>query len=354
MVLLETCKKHNITFLKSTGCPLCKQEQVKALEDIKPEQRLRTPSDLDVPVHVVCPPIFQEIYVDNNIYMEELDEKIKKKFSIDALFRQWYDFISVLSQYALVLTLPPNPTLQDLVWCNQALYLPHIDELTCVISNFKAEGRQPESDVMEWFLQEMGYKTYRIPKPDWFFEGFPDMKWLKDNIYIAGFGERTTEESLDWISQKFDCNIIKLAHTDEYLYHADTCFCILAPDKVMAVIPSCDKKQLRVLEKYAEVIPIEDKKLGEYCITNNVVVGYTIMAGTYIDMFEPDSEDWIIEMKKIEKLQEISVNYGYDLLLFEIGQFLAQGAGLSCVTMCLNYTDKQSMQFWSETTNGKK
>ena len=127
-MLLETCRKHNITYLKSVGCPLCKQEQVKSLEDIKPEQRLRTPSDLDIPVHVVCPPIFQEIYVDNNIYMEELDEKIKKKFSIDALFRQWYDFVSVLSQYALVLTLPPNPTLQDLVWTNQAVYLPHVDE----------------------------------------------------------------------------------------------------------------------------------------------------------------------------------------------------------------------------------
>jgi len=662
----------------------------KALEDIKVEDRLRTPSDLDVPVFVVCPPIIQGISVENNVYMQELTEEQRKLLNVDELVAQWMNVVRILSMEALVLTLPPNPLLQDLVWVNSFVYLPHVDEPTCIISSFKAEGREPESDLAEWFLNEMGYKTYRPPNPEWTFEGEPCMKYLYDNIYICSYGERTSPEALDWIAEKFDCRLIKLGreseicydskteiltldgwkffwqlseddlvatfnpetgnieyqkpiklikinysgdvyhfngkrmdlrvtadhyvfrsadprkglssfkfikaknfrigssqyisflcagdfdvedpkeieiagkkfdykdivrllawyisegscgqdsifisqydknnlneiqelvsrlglsyslnekgiiiyshsfaefvvsncgktsrskrvplfiklsssetirefveilvkgdgdkrirkfdyrrkkeyncytmtyytcskqladdvqelcvkcglrskvrkvfrinsinylgNLEEYVvdidynktyctgcvrenlevervsneefydvsvpkyhllvvrrngcvcissnsYHGDTIFCPISPTKVMVVIPSADKKALKELERFAEIIPIEDAALGEFCITNNIPVGYKILAGTYIELFEPNSEEWKIERKKIDVLEEISAENGYDLILFDVSQFYLFGAALSCVASRLNYIDRLPMKEWSK------
>ena len=351
-MFLKYCKKHDIYHLLSE-CPVCKSERtVKSLDDVDIRKRLKTFSDLDIPVLVMCPPIIQKLYIDNNVWMEQFDEQMKKYFSYEKLFLQWYQIWQTLSMEALCLTLPADPTLQDTPWVNSFVWLPHVEEPTIVLSNFKAEGRSREIDIAKTFLETCGYKTYQIPDPEWFFEGFPDLKWLYDNIYVAGFGERTTEQALDWIAEKFDCKIIKVARTTPENYHADTVLCPISPTKVMCVIPDCDKKALKELEKYAEIIPIEDKKLGEYCITNNIVIGYTIYAGTYLDVFEPDTEDWEIEMRKLEKLQEIAINHGYDLVVFETGQFLAFGAALSCTATPLNYGNQwTSQKVWSEYGN---
>ena len=714
--MIKQCEKCNAFYNTKLyeSCPVC----LKSLSDVDITKRLRTPSDLDVPVLVMCPPVIQKIYVDNNPFMEEQESSEKKDFDFDKLMQQWLIIYQTLASRYLVLTLPPNPLLQDLTWTNQAAYLPHVDEPTCVISNFRAEGRQPESDIMEWFLQEMGYKTYRIPDPDWYWEGEPccfdeeteiltdegwkyfkdltgkekvltyipekgilkwqrpiafykkyvnelvvfensnlqiktsrdhvhfvrksdgktydfmkaedlveyshfgipiilgdfipekeptekvvipavkynnnmkpedlafeledwvkfmawflsegyvkydenrkqyqvwitqsreansekyeeiyqlltkmgfnvartenalvinsktlahylkqfgkahhkyipkdikelppkylkifintfvkgdgclygesagnrkgkwrkisstskrliddlqeialkcgipchvkkvkyerggcisgrtikgfegyelvfrhsfnhyvrksfnirtdrtgyskvyiektnvyvpvydvevpeghvlvvrrngwpflsgNCKFLRDNIYIGSYGMRTTEEALNWIAEKFDAKIIKVGIETEHNYHGDTIFCPISPTKVMIVIPFSDKKGLRELEKYAEIIPIEDQNLGKFCITNNVVIGYTIYAGTYIEELEPNTEEWEIEMKKIETLEMISAENGMDLVLFDISTFDDFGAALSCTVMRLNYPDRKSIDKWEN--YGKK
>ena len=343
--MLLKCEQCGFIYNKTlnTQCPVCS----KLLSDVDITKRLRTPSDLDAPVFLMTPPIFQKVFIDNNVFMEE-DANLVKDFSVDKLFSQWFEIYQVVTQYALVLTPPPNPLLQDMVWSNQTLYLPHVEEPTCVISNFKAEGRDPETDIVETFLQEMGYKTYRIPDPEWTFEGQPDCHYLKDNIYLAGYGERTTEQALDWIAEKFDANIIKLGKTSDRVYHFDEACCVLSEDKVMLGIPFVDKKALKEVEKYAEVIPIEDKDVIEFCITNNIAIGWTIFAGTYIDVFEPDTEEYEIEMKKIEMLEKITFDNGFDLIMFEIGQFLKQGAALSCCFTRLNYSDRKYQSYYKD------
>jgi len=342
--MMYICDKCNAVYT-TEKCPFCTE---KSLSDVDVSKRLRTPSDLDVTVLVMSPPIIQKVFVDNNVFMEEDEELIGNKFSVDKLFNQWFEIYQVISQYALILTLPPNPLLQDLVWVNQFLYLPHVEEPTCIISNFAAEGRDPESDIAENFLAEMGYKTYRIPDPEWTFEGEPDCRYLKDNIYLAGYGERTCEEALDWIAEKFDAKIIKLGKTTDFVYHFDEACCVLSEDKVMVATPYVDKKALKEVEKYAEIIPVEDKDVIEFCIMNNLVIGYTIFAGTYIDIFEPDTEEFNIEMKKIETLEQIAFDNGFDLVMFEIGQFMKQGAALSCCFAHLNYADRKYQSYYKE------
>jgi len=296
-------------------------------------------------------------HVNNTIYSVVIN--VNRKFSEispDRVFVEDYEGyvydVTVPKYHILLVRRNGKACFSGNCWVNSFVWLPHVEEPTIVLSNFKAEGRSREIDIAKTFLETCGYKTYQIPDPEWFFEGFPDLKWLYDNIYVAGFGERTTEQALDWIAEKFDCKIIKVARTTPENYHADTVLCPISPTKVMCVIPDCDKKALKELEKYAEIIPIEDKKLGEYCITNNIVIGYTIYAGTYLDVFEPDTEDWEIEMRKLEKLQEIAINHGYDLVVFETGQFLAFGAALSCTATPLNYGNQwTSQKVWSEYGN---
>ena len=347
------CKSYFVT----KECPYCK----KSLNDISISERLRTPSDLDLPVFVVAPPIIQSIYVENNSYMEDIEKQfgkpINELFNPDELMRQWFDIYTTISQEALLLTLPPNPLLQDEVWVNSFVYLPHLDEPTCVISNFKAEGRDPEADLVEWYLKEMGYKTYRIPNPEWTFEGEPTLKHIRENIYIGSYGDRTTREALEWIEKKFDCKIIYLGNEQfEYpsganAYHGDCIFCPISVDKVMVVKDACFKDGLKELEKYVEIIPIEDNNLGEFCITNNVVVGYTIYAGTYIELYNPDDEEFKIELKKIDTLENIAANNGFDIVVFDISQFMWFGAALSCCFARLNYFDRTHNELWVQYGN---
>lgn len=344
------CKKCNAIFVGDT-CPFC---GTKSLEDIK--ERVKTPSDLDIPIFLMCPPIQAEIRFLNNEWMEDVaKEEGEIKVDLDLFTKQWLDLYTLLSQEALVLTLPPKPGLQDLTFVNSFVYLPHVDIPTCIVSNFRAEGREPEADVADWFLAECGYQTYRIPNLDWHFEGEAELKYLRDNIYIGHVGVRTDEEALDWIAKTFDANIIKIRHNDdkeamEYLYHGDCIYFPITPNDVILCTDVVDKKSIKELEKVANVIPVS-KELAYQGICNSISVGYTIYNADNSDAFEVDSDDFKIEMQKNDTLVEIASQFAMEVVFVSLTEALKLGALLSCMVSRLNYSDKFIIAKWFEYGN---
>ena len=95
----------------------------------------------------------------------------------------------------------------------------------------------------------MGFKV--IPCP-YLFEGEAELKYLRDNIYIGGYGIRSEKESYDWMASEFDMNIIPLELTDPYNYHLD-CTISLSPGEYNCSYGSLYKARNQATRKCSRV-----------------------------------------------------------------------------------------------------
>jgi len=147
--------------------------------------------------------------VRNNIWMEEYTAKdivVNKEKAIREIW-EVYSFLSSQG-FVYLLPTPDDCRLQDLVFvANNGIVLEHLEEETYIASNFRVSNRRGEEIVASKFFEQMGFKV--IPCP-YLFEGEAELKYLRDNIYIGGYGIRSEKESYDWMASEFDMNIIPL------------------------------------------------------------------------------------------------------------------------------------------------
>lgn len=315
----------------------------KSNEEKNNKEEILTPSNINMPVFVMAPPIHAKFF-PNNAWMYELQEDTN--INIEKFMFEWYSLYELLSHEGLVLTFPPKPNLQDLVYVNSFLYLPHIkDENICIISRFKANGRKGEEEVAEKFLTDCGYVCYKPPE-GYYFEGEPEARYLKDNIYLGAYGERTSKEALEWIEANFGCIILKLGKTGPKNFHGDCIFFPITPNDVIVDIKNVDKKELSKLENYANVIPV-DEDIALYGICNSISVGFTVFTADNRDAFN-NKEELNIEIKKLDKIAEIASNLGMEVVYVPLTEALKMGALLSCCVARLNYADKYSLLVWNK------
>jgi len=310
-----------------------------------------TLSDLNVPVFVMCPPIHAQFQIANNVWMEEYQKNGQAKINIEKFVYEWSCLYSALAQEGIVMTFPTVEGLQDLTFVNSFAYLPHIKEpKTCIISRFKAEGRQPEEQVAYDFLTKCGYTCYQPPK-GYYWEGEACLKYLRDDIYISSYGVRNTKEALDWIARNFECQVIKLCQETEELYHTDCLVFPITPFDVLVAVKHADKSELKKLENVANIIPIEDEGLLEVGIMNSIAVGYTVYTSDNDLAFKGQRDLIDLEKKKRETMCKIAANLGMEVIFIPFTEALKLGAMPSCCVTRLNYADKYQMILWKEGIN---
>lgn len=273
--------------------------------------------------------------IPNNKWMKKLSPK-ERIVDTDKAMAQFYQMYSLFSQEVLVYLLPPKDGLQDQVYItNAGVVLPHLDK-TIILSNFKAKGRPGEEKELKEFVSKMGYKTMACP---FNFEGEAELKWVKDNIYIGGYGgaeKRTNILSLVWIEKNFDTKIIKVEETDPLTYHLD---CSVFPINSSKIICNSDLIKgdiLKQIEKIAEVIPIT-KKEAQYGLTNSLRIGSIIYNASDIKDLKLDDEDYEFQKQKNEKLEKICRDVGLELIFINLSEFNKSGAALSCCILHLTY-----------------
>lgn len=183
---------------------------------------IKTPSQIKIPAFLMNFPFTLTVEDANNVWMEELKEE-DRKIDYDKAFVQWMDLYNYIASAGLVYVLPSTGEFQDQVYvANLGIYLPHISDPTVIISNFKSVPRQGEDKVGSLFFKLMRYRVFQ-PETTW--EGEADLKYLRDNIYVGGYGIRTDPATYKWMAKKFDMEIIPVRMSDDYLYHFD-CLCI--------------------------------------------------------------------------------------------------------------------------------
>ena len=273
----------------------------------------------------MCPPYYLSTSIPNNQWMVDLDEE-SRRIDIDIALKQFYDLYSILTQYAFVYLIPPKEGLQDQVYIvNAGIVLPHMDK-TAIISKFRAEGREGEEKVFQRFLEELDFDCYQCP---YYFEGEAELKWLHDNVFVGGYGIRSSKKALEWIENNFDAKVIKLRETDPYLYHLDCWVFPISNDYVLisSSIPVSVKEEIK---KESEVIEVP-YELNFQGITNSFRAGFTVFNANNISAFTEDKEALYWEKKKNEMLQEICSSLGLELYFVELTEYLKSGALLSCM-----------------------
>ena len=295
-----------------------------------------TPSQLHLQSYVMNFPFSLSTSDPNNIWMQELSDE-ELQINRPKAYKQFMDLYNFMSGQSLVYLLPSEGNFQDQVYvANLGLYLPHIkDENHILLSNFTSDPRKGEELVGQKFFNQMGYQTHVSPYK---WEGEADIKYLYDNVYIGGYGIRSNIKTYEWMEENFDMNIIKVAMTDEYLYHLDCSIFALNNDQTLIATELFDYEELRTIERHTEIIPIDtEDALGG--MTNSVRMGNMILCASNISEMKKTHEYYEAEKHKIESLEKICSDAGMEPVIFNLSEYMKSGAMLSCMVMHLNRVD---------------
>ena len=295
-----------------------------------------TPSQLQVPSYVMNFPFTLDTSNPNNIWMQELspDELAINK---GKAYKQFLDLYNFLGGASLTYLLPSAGNFQDLVYvANLGIYLPHIkDSNNIILSNFTSEPRQGEENVGKPFFDLMGYNTHMCPDK---WEGEADLKYLHDNVYIGGYGIRSSKNSYDWMEEQFDMNVVKLEMVDEYLYHLDCSIFPLSKDKTLVCTELFTPEEIKQIDNVTEIIDVDVD--DAYCgMTNSVRLGNMILCASNISELKITDELYDGEKHKIASLEKICAREGMEPVIFNLSEYMKSGAMLSCMIMHLNYVD---------------
>jgi len=296
-----------------------------------------TPSQLHLQSYVMNFPFSLSTSDPNNIWMQELSDE-ELQINRPKAYKQFMDLYNFMAGQSLVHLLPSEGNFQDQVYvANLGLQLPHIkDENHILLSNFTSDPRKGEELVGEKFFQQMGYKTHISPFK---WEGEADIKYLYDNVYIGGYGIRSNIKTYEWMEKEFDMNIIKVAMTDEYLYHLDCSIFPLNNDKTLVCTELFDPEEIKQIEQHTEIINVDvEDALGG--MTNSVRMGNMVLCASNISELKKSHEYYEGEKHKIESLEKICANEGMEPVIFNLSEYMKSGAMLSCMVMHLNRVDQ--------------
>jgi N-dimethylarginine dimethylaminohydrolase len=295
-----------------------------------------TPSNLPIQSYLLNFPFTLSTEDHNNIWMQEMSPS-ELQINKPKAYRQFMDLYNFLAGNSLVYLLPSEGNFQDQTYvANLGIHLSHLDNKnTIVLSNFSSEPRIGEEKVGETFFKQMGYETIKSPYK---FEGEADLKHLYGKYYIGGYGIRSNIRTYDWMEENFDMEILKLAMTDEYLYHLDCSIFPLNTNKTLICTELYDAIELKQLENLTDIVDINlDDALGG--ITNSVRLGNMILCSSNILELSKNNEDYILEKNKINTLENICSEEGMEPVIFNLSEFMKSGALLSCLVMHLNRVD---------------
>jgi len=282
-------------------------------------------SSLRKPVFVMCPPIYISNEIKNNKWMEEDNSTI----DVGRALFQWNNLYELMTTDAIVYLLAPNPNLQDQTFINSFVVLAHRPDVA-ILSNFRAAGRAGEEREAAGLLTRLGFKAYQAPP---YFEGFPDLKWLHDNIYVAGYGERSTLKTQQYLADVFDYKIIPV-RTSPYLYHLDCLFFKLSDEYAIVAVDDIPKEAVKEISREIEILPADHNDAMQG-ICNSIRLRRIIINASNED--ELEGEDRKIEVAKNEKLKQYAELAGMEVVFVNLSEFLKSGALASCLVAPLNY-----------------
>ncbi|RLG90219.1 MAG: hypothetical protein DRO36_06495 [Candidatus Hecatellales archaeon] len=284
---------------------------------------------LQKPAFVMCPPVYLSNKIRNNKWMEEDNSTI----NVGRALFQWNNLYELMTTDAIVYLLAPNPNLQDQTYINSFVVLAHEPDIA-ILSNFRAAGRAGEEREAASLLTRLGFKVFQAPP---YFEGYPCLKWIHDNIYVAGYGERSTLKTQRYLAEAFDYKIIPVK-TSPYLYHLDCLFFRLSDEYAIVAVDDIPKEAVKAISREIEVLPADHNDAMQG-ICNSIRLRRIVINASNED--ELEGEERKIEVAKNEKLKRYAELAGMEVVFVNLSEFLKSGALASCLVAPLNYRHEE-------------
>jgi N-dimethylarginine dimethylaminohydrolase len=284
---------------------------------------LKTPSQLNMPVFLLNFPLTVDNKVVNNPLMEKY---AAEKFNYEVAFEQFTKLYRYLANKGLVYFLPNSGNFQDQTYvANLGCYLPSVENPTILLSNFKSEPRKGEDKVGLEFFKMMKYNVWQIVA--YTFEGEADLKWLRGNVYVGGYGIRTQKDVYNYLNEYHGTQILPIEMCDEKLYHFDCSFLPLTATQALVATSAVKLDDLRELEKLVDIISVPKEYIYD-AWTNGLVFGKRVL---HMPNMAGDCG---------KKFSELMEKHGYEPVLIDLSEFEKSGAALSCMVMHLNYKNR--------------
>jgi N-dimethylarginine dimethylaminohydrolase len=293
------------------------------------------PTTLDKAAFLMCLPVSHSTDTPNNVWMEELSDA-ERVIDRRRALRQYLSLYHHLAADAAVYLLPTPAgcTLQDLVFtANLGVVLEHLPEKDiALVSNFTSEPRRGESAIGRDFLQMMGYRATVVP---YRFEGEAELKHLRDNVYLGGYGLRSERRAYEWMEEHFDIRIVKVQEVDPYLYHLDCSVFPLTSEDTLVCTELFTPEEVGAIETHTNVIDVS----ADACysgICNSVRLHGTILNASNLHDLRAGTAEYADEMAKNRGLEDIAARFGFEVTYVNLSEYLKSGALLSCLIMHLN------------------
>ena len=307
-------------------------------DKVVPTGKAKTPSDLRWPTFMMVAPFEHSFNADvpNNVWMK----KYKKKIDYDRAWQQWSELYQFIAANGLVYLLPNyHGKHQDLIYiANNFIYVEPEDKV--IMANFTSEPRRGEEIEGREMLEAMNYKCID-PPPDCHFEGEADLKFVRDNIYVGGYGIRSDSKTYDWMEKNFNMKITKIKMTSQKNYHEDCLFSPISTEAALVCTKIMDPGDIKAVEKLVNVIDIPEKE-AEAMACNIVRVGSNILVCSSLSELKESDDSYLVESSKIARLNNACAKNGLGLVVFNLSAFDVSGAALSCNVAHLNFVDYQA------------
>jgi N-dimethylarginine dimethylaminohydrolase len=208
------------------------------------------------------------------------------------------------------------------------------------MSNFTSQPRRGEEIEGREFFESLNYKVIDPPK-ELHWEGEADLKFVRDNIFVGGYGIRSDKATFEWMESKYNMEITKCHMTSERNYHFDCQFAPLNTQTALVCTDIFDSSDIKAIEKVVDIIDVPEKE-AEAMACNIVRVGSNILVCSSISEMKETDDKYEIESSKIARLNKACIKNGLGLVVFNLSEFDKSGAALSCNVMHGNFVDFQS------------
>ena len=244
----------------------------------------------------------------------------------DTVFLEWMKVYKFLSAQGLVFLLPSKPSLGGGFYRNSFIPLYNIKDKEIILC-LSALGE--ERHVVKNFFEILGYEVCSFPS---ILEGF-EVKYIPgSNVYIAGMSKENHQEFYGKIEKSFDLNIISYKHKS-FSEQVSLSSLIFIPD-FNSVVVCTDKITVdfkEKLEKYVNIVSVPYELLVSG-VTDCLRVNFSLCSGTNICILKKGSEEYSLEKKKNDFIENLAVQLGLEPIFFDfsanrrIGRLFSEGA----------------------------
>ncbi|HEY1709335.1 MAG TPA: arginine deiminase-related protein [Rhizomicrobium sp.] len=280
----------------------------------------------DRPIYLTTDPSHFDVFYQINPWMQPDTWRADPETRRAAALTASADLIRALKEIGgSIENVPAVEGLPDLVFpANAAIVL----DGRVLPARFRYPERQGEEAVFRTAFEKLkarGLVREIVEFPAGVFqEGAGDCIWDADrDFFWVGYGQRSTENSIDAIAETFGQPIVALELATDRFYHLDTCFCPLAGGKVLyypAAFTPQALGEIRTHIRPEDRIEASDEEAAAFCV-NAVNLGHKI-----------------IMARAPETLRRKLTDAGYEIIEVDLAPFILSGGAAYCMTLRLDRT----------------